>query len=167
MHTRLSVAIVTRNRARLLQKCLQSLIRQNSMPYEILIINNFSQDNTARVVQKYKKKLPIRNFLEKQIGIPYARNRALKEARGEIIAFIDDDCKATPTWVEEIIKAHKKHPNAAAIQGKSVSVPEDSIFACIQNTLYDSWIQKNLLKKNHIFVCDTKNVSFKKKCFRG
>ena len=157
-----SVAIVTRNRAKLLHTCLSSLSKQAVFPEEVLVIDKGSTDQTKKVALSFDKILPVRYIVELQVGIPYARNRALKEAKGKILAFIDDDCEATPTWIEEIVKAHKKYPKVAAILGKSIAEPKNSPFSIIWQHLNTVWIKKNTTNSKQLLTFETQNVSFKK-----
>lgn len=105
----ISVILCTYNRAHLLKKALESLIRQtfNKALYEIIIVNNASTDNTDEVVKDFKDRYPsheIRYVYEKELGLGYARNRGLKCARGDYIAFIDDDAYAKEDWLQKIVE---------------------------------------------------------------
>ena len=102
----LSVAICTYNRAALLNRVLDSLTNQTPSNYEveILIVDNGSTDETSQVVnQRQILDTRIRYVLEREPGIAHARNRALAEARGEYLAFIDDDAWADPEWLENLL----------------------------------------------------------------
>jgi glucosyl-dolichyl phosphate glucuronosyltransferase len=101
----LSLAICTYNRAALLPRALESVARQRlNAEIEILIIDNGSTDNTRDVVASWQRTLPgIRYILEPKPGIAHARNRALKEARGEYLAFIDDDAWADSNWLVNLM----------------------------------------------------------------
>ncbi|MDP2649464.1 MAG: glycosyltransferase [bacterium] len=158
----LSVAIITRNREKLLGDCLISLSKQKVIPKEVIVIDNNSKDNTKKVIMSFKKVLPIRYFLEKKIGTAYSRNRALRKSRGKILAFVDDDCIVNSNWTEETIKAHKRYPKAIAIQGKAYSLPKGRIISAICQKEYDRWIKQNIKNNDQIVVLDTKNASFKK-----
>jgi len=102
----LSVAICTYNRASLLVRALDSVVAQTlpSNTLEILIVDNGSTDETRDLVAKLQRKNPaIRYTIESEPGIAQARNRALNEARGEYLAFIDDDAWADPKWLENLL----------------------------------------------------------------
>jgi len=102
----LSVAICTYNRAALLNRVLDSLANQSPSNYEveILIVDNGSTDGTSQVVnQRQAQDARIRYVVEREPGIAHARNRALAEARGEYLAFIDDDAWADPGWLENLL----------------------------------------------------------------
>lgn len=73
---KISVAIITRNRDKLLNSCLASLKKQTICPDEIVIIDNGSTDNSKNVVGAFNQTLPVRYIYELDIGIPQARNRA-------------------------------------------------------------------------------------------
>ena len=106
-----SIIIPTRNRSNILNECLKGIINQNFFcKMEIIIIDDFSQDNTQRVVFYWKKK-----FEEKKIKLNYVRNSSpkganfsrnigIKIANGEIIVLIDDDILPPPDWLYNLIK---------------------------------------------------------------
>ena len=101
---KISVIIPTRNRANNLKSCLCSLSKQTTKPYEIVVCDNASKDNTQSIVEKFNKKLNIKYVYEENIGISSTRNTAIRASSGEIIAFIDDDCTTHKDWIEKIIK---------------------------------------------------------------
>lgn len=110
----ISVVVCTYNRCDLLEKVMKTLTNQ-TLPrdkFEILIIDNNSKDNTpavATLLIKENPKISIRYLLETKQGLSHARNRGWKEAKGEYVAYIDDDCKAPEKWLEvayQIIKDH-------------------------------------------------------------
>ncbi|MBU4017516.1 glycosyltransferase [Patescibacteria group bacterium] len=125
-----SVAICTYNRSKYLQTCLDSLAHQENVDpkdYELLIIDNNSTDNTKDITTGYINKYPsikIRYHLEQKIGLSHARNKAIKEARGKYIAYIDDDGIAYPDWIYQIIEFTRRHPHIMAFGGPSYRYAE-------------------------------------------
>ncbi len=102
-----SVVVCTYNRAKLLIKNLNSLANQSIEKtfFEVIVVDNNSTDKTTEVTQEYCKKYNnFRYILETKLGLSNARNRGWEEAKGEYIAYIDDDAKAEICWVENIIK---------------------------------------------------------------
>ena len=102
----LSLAICTYNRALLLPRALDSVAGQKRAPqeFEILVVDNGSTDQTREVVAHYQlQDSRIRYVVEPNPGIAQARNRALAEARGEYLAFIDDDAWADPDWLTNLL----------------------------------------------------------------
>ena len=104
----LSVIVCTYNGEMVLASCLSSLINQ-SFPkdkYEILVIDNNSSDNSFKIANEYQSKYNIVHvFHELILGASNARNRGIFEARGNYIAFIDDDAKAKNDWCSNIVSA--------------------------------------------------------------
>jgi O-antigen biosynthesis protein len=88
-----TAAICTRHRTVQLRRALASLGAQSEAPLEVLVIDNApDSDETQRVVEC---EFPsVRCVREPRQGLDFARNRALTEARGEIVAFLDDDAVA-------------------------------------------------------------------------
>ena len=89
--------------------------------FELLIVDNNSSDETASVVCQWQKKSikPIRYVCEKSSGIAYARNRALKEAQTNYIAFVDDDAWPESDWLAELFRALSTAPEKpACVVGK-------------------------------------------------
>ncbi len=118
-----TVSIQTYNHAKTLAITLESLRTLRcpmGIDYEILIVNNNSTDNTADVIQRYVKLLAprLRSVFESKQGLSHARNRALQEAMGEIVCFIDDDVKVDPGWLEAVSAAFIKY-SAAVVGGRS------------------------------------------------
>ena len=112
IHPELSIAVCTYNRAKMLAQCLQSLFAQ-SLPknkYEVLVIDNNSSDTTAILVKQLSKKskYPLHYFFEKRQGISYARNCAIKNAKGKYLAYIDDDEIAPSHWAKTIFNCFKQ-----------------------------------------------------------
>jgi glycosyltransferase involved in cell wall biosynthesis len=99
-----SVAICTRDRAETIGATLQSLERQTYRNIEVLVVDNTpSSDATERLV---RAAFPYARYIhEPRRGLNHARNRAVAEAHGPIIAFIDDDAIADPAWVDALIAA--------------------------------------------------------------
>jgi glycosyltransferase involved in cell wall biosynthesis len=103
---RVTVAICTYRRSALLRQTLEGLVRRDYPPeaLEILVIDNNSPDDTRAVVASFAGCTPApRWILETQQGLDHARNRAVAEATGEIIAFGDDDILIGPDWVRQLV----------------------------------------------------------------
>jgi glycosyltransferase involved in cell wall biosynthesis len=115
----LTVAICTRNNPQDLAVCLKSLesIRQqeSSIPFEILVVDNGSSDSRTReLVLSWPD---VRYVMEPKPGLNFARNRALREAYGDIIAYLDDDVRADPSWLKGLMKSVNRHADAAGFTG--------------------------------------------------
>lgn len=116
----ITVAICTYNRATLLKSTIESLLALRVPPgvaLEILVVDNNSTDDTARVVDDYCARGQVRGIFEEQQGLSNARNRALKDARGEAVAFVDDDVLVDPGWCEALCEGLREFRDAAAFGG--------------------------------------------------
>jgi GT2 family glycosyltransferase len=118
----LTVAICTRNRPELLARCLTSigrLLRPDNPDgghLELLVVDNApSGDSTLHVTQRFSG---VRYVREARPGLDFARNRALHEASGEIIAFLDDDVVVDHRWLIGIQAVLADHPDAVAVTGQ-------------------------------------------------
>jgi glycosyltransferase involved in cell wall biosynthesis len=97
---------------------LRSQIQLELVSWEVLIVDNNSTDNTADIVRDCQSNwLPqcqLRYVFESQQGAAIARRRAIHEANGQIIAFLDDDNLPAPNWVAAAHTFAQTHPNAGA-----------------------------------------------------
>jgi hypothetical protein len=112
-----SVAIVTRNRARLLGLALQSLVEQERPPDQVIVVDNASADQTPAMVNAFAGRLNLKLVREEKIGIPFARNTAMKHCTGDIVALMDDDCVAESGWLKELEIPFLKNPHIGAVGG--------------------------------------------------
>jgi glycosyltransferase involved in cell wall biosynthesis len=121
----ITVAIPTYNGAERLPQLLDRLLEQTgveNLKWEIIIVDNNSSDRTDIVIHNYQKICnsicPLRYFLETKQGAAFARIRAVKEARGELIAFLDDDNLPAPDWLIAAYAFDIEHPQAGAWSGQ-------------------------------------------------
>ncbi len=121
MEIAVTVAIRTYNGAERLSCLLNALQQQNgteAIAWEILIVDNTSRDRTAALVRDYQQAwpltAPLRYCTEPRQGAGYARQRCIQEARGAIVAFLDDDTRPTPHWLAAVVAFGRAHPEAGA-----------------------------------------------------
>jgi glycosyltransferase involved in cell wall biosynthesis len=111
----LTLAICTRNRAARLRRLLEGLTRQHTVdaPWEVLVVDNGSTDGTAAVAAGFAGRLPLRHLCEPCIGLSNARNRAVEEAAGEVIVWVDDDVEVPESWLGAWVDGIRAHPGAS------------------------------------------------------
>jgi len=112
-----SVVVVTKDRPELIGELLESLTRQTLRPDEVLVIDNNSSASYDEALAPYRDRLPLRVVVEATPGIAAARNRGIREATGEIVAFTDDDCRTAPEWLEHLVKPFYRDPHIGAVGG--------------------------------------------------
>src|ERR1700694_1651312 len=100
----LSVCIPTYNRANLLDETLKCVSKQTVKPYEVLIVDNASTDNTKDIVNRYKRYgfKYIQN--KKNIGLLNNINKCITLAKGSHIIFLHSDDLVSPNWYESWTK---------------------------------------------------------------
>jgi len=102
---RITVAVITYNRARFLRETLAALARQDipASEWELLVIDNNSTDDTAQVVTSGgTSQPPPRHIVETKQGLDHGRNRAVAEAQGEVVVLVDDDILMEPDWLARL-----------------------------------------------------------------
>jgi glycosyltransferase involved in cell wall biosynthesis len=87
------------------------------LEWEVVVVDNNSQDGTSAVLESFTSRLPLRHFLETHQGIAHARNRAALEARGDIILWTDDDVQVKPNWLAGYVEAFAEHPECGFFVG--------------------------------------------------
>ena len=122
---RVSVAVCTRDRAADLAECLRSLSELREPPDEVLVIDNApATQATARLVAV---RFPqFRYICEETPGLDHARNRAIREASGEIIAFTDDDVVVDPDWTAALAAACAADPALGLVTGLIEPVEQET-----------------------------------------
>ncbi len=108
MNPEVSIIICTKNRCDSLKRTLRSIktTRHPSEGLELLIVDNGSTDHTQNVAteEAAEYSFPVRVVCEQETGLSAARNRALEDAKGEILLFTDDDVLVSPDWVCRMIE---------------------------------------------------------------
>lgn len=98
-----TVAVCTRDRAEDLEPCLDALMRLEYPRLDFVVVDNApATDATERLVEFYPR---VRYVREPRPGLDWARNRAIAEARGEVVAYTDDDVIVDPGWAAAIAAA--------------------------------------------------------------
>lgn len=101
----MSVVMVTFNRRALLEEALSALAEQDypSELIDICVVDNASTDGSADLLAQWSARLPLSVIrVDEHIAVAEARNRAVARTTGELIAFTDDDCRATPQWLRSL-----------------------------------------------------------------
>lgn len=118
----ISIIICTFNRAKSLERTLES-IREMAIPqnmvWELIIVDNNSRDKTREIVEKFRVRtdMDVVYVFEEKKGLSNARNSGVRKARGEVIAFTDDDVIVDKHWLANMVKAFDD-TNAVCIGGK-------------------------------------------------
>ncbi len=157
---KVSIHILTKNRAPLLRKALYSVCAQSFGDFEVVIVNDGSTDDTAAVLEEYAQKLPLVIITHGQSrGIIASRQEALLKSAGEYIAILDDDdewidadkLKKQLWWFEQNSKG--------VLVGSAVEYKTDTGSKIVSRPKSDYLIRRTMLLRNNFF---TSTVMFKK-----
>jgi glycosyltransferase involved in cell wall biosynthesis len=125
----ISVVVCTYNRAGPLQRFLARIgelgTPRHDLPWELVVIDNNSSDDTRNVVERMRAQLPmpVAYHFEPRQGLSYARNAALKNARYDILAFTDDDCLFGSDWLQSIAGEFAADASLAILGGRVEAAP--------------------------------------------
>jgi glucosyl-dolichyl phosphate glucuronosyltransferase len=106
----ISIIVCTYNRCKLLRRALTSAMAMTvsgTTVWEILVVDNNSQDQTREVASDFCDRYPdrVRYLFEPTPGKSHALNAGIGAARGDVVAFMDDDVTVEPTWLESLTAA--------------------------------------------------------------
>lgn len=124
------MVVCTFNRCKTLQRTLESF-RDISTPegcsWELILVDNNSKDKTKMVAEEFQEEygLNVEYVFEGNQGLSHARNRGISQARGEIIAFTDDDVIVDRHWLANIEKAFREY-EVSCVGGKILPIWEIS-----------------------------------------
>ncbi|MBQ3544555.1 MAG: glycosyltransferase family 2 protein [Lachnospiraceae bacterium] len=138
---KISIIIPTRNRARYLEKMLDSLLNQtiSKEEFEVIVVDNGSTDVTRAVCFDKKKYFPHFKYVyEKSKGLHAGRNRGFWESKSEYLLFADDDIIGFPTWIEGIMEGFG-YENVGLVGGNVIPKFE---------TTEPEWFQEFVVYKN-------------------
>jgi len=156
-----SIVICTHNRAEALNDlAFKSILKLDYSNYEVVIVDDASTDNTKEIVERYQDKINNLKYIKnnKSKGLCYVRNLGVENSKGEIIAFIDDDCYVDKNWLKEIVKPYLKDKEIMVVGGRSyirdtkrLYNPKNKIYGCnmsfrkkiFDKFLFDNWLYFN------------------------
>lgn len=163
---KISVVIPTYNREESLRKCLRAVTSQDYPDYEVIVVDDGSRKGTrAMVVREFSDLIYLRQ--ETNRGPAAARNRGIRFARGEIIAFTDDDCIPSKDWLSKLAAGFESHPSAGAIGG--LQEPPEEIWRSNPIARYDRYQTRVIyqlgdgVKTGYPMPVGTNNLMMKKR----
>ncbi|HIK08361.1 MAG TPA: glycosyltransferase family 2 protein [Trichormus sp. M33_DOE_039] len=115
----ISAIICTHNRDNYLGAAIDSLLGQDfAGEFEVIVVDNGSSDRTREVTEKRTSDPRLKYIFEPTIGLSVARNTGAKEAKSEILAYLDDDAVASPGWLQVLYDAYQQNLQLAIAGGK-------------------------------------------------
>lgn len=132
---RVSVIVCTRNRAGRLGACLGCIAtsgREAAVRWELVVVDNGSTDGTREFLERWSRAAdhPVVVTTEPRQGLSAARNAGVRAARGELLAFVDDDCLVEHAWMRALTTAHDASPAPDLVGGRvDLDDPADAAVA--------------------------------------
>jgi GT2 family glycosyltransferase len=132
-----SVVVPTYRRPRQLRACIEALAAQDLQePWEVVVVDDGSPEPPDPGVESLMAARGWRLIRQANAGPSAARNRGVREARGEFIAFTDDDCLPEPALLETLLRAARDRPNAL-VGGTTVNGLTGDFFASTSQLIVD------------------------------
>ena len=161
-----SVIIPTRNRPRAVESCLDALAAQ-TLPagsFEVIVVDDGSKPPLAVDPKRWAAKFDLKVIRQQNTGPAGARNRGVAEARGEFLAFTDDDCLPTPTWLETLIAALGAN-SEALVGGSTFNGLKGDIFAETSQLLIEMVYEHFNRNPANAYFFASNNMACLKNCF--
>lgn len=143
-----SIIVPTHNRpAQLVDVCLTALTRLDYPRdlYEVIVVNDGGQCFTE-LTKSFRKHLNLKLLSQPHAGPAVARNYGAREAKGEFLAFTDDDCAPARDWLESLAGAFAETPESA-VGGRTVNLLSENLYSTASQMLidylYDHYNQTN------------------------
>lgn len=108
---KVSVIIPTYNRSQYLRNSIDSVLNQSYQDFELIVVDDGSTDDSKEVLSKFNGR--IRYFYQENMGVSAARNKGIREAKGEYIAFLDSDDTWAPEKLEKQMLLFKNKPEVS------------------------------------------------------
>ena len=133
-----SIVIPTYNRPERLASCLQAIARLDYPGdcFEVIVVDDGSKISLDSVVEPFKDKIDLKLLRQENAGPAAARNRGAASARGEFLAFTDDDCQPTADWLTQFAAGFANSPEAM-LGGKTINALADNAFSTASQKLID------------------------------
>ena len=114
-----SVIIVTRDRDALLQQALESIERQTWLHRDVVVVDHAGQESTHALAMRYRAQYRA----ARRETLAAARQMGVDAVRGDLVAFLDDDCVAEPGWLRALVTGLSAEPRLAGMQGRTEARP--------------------------------------------
>jgi len=150
----ISIILSTHNGANRLSDLFDSFCDQNDLSlinFEFIAVDNGSNDETCNIIKGYCIRFPWLKYVkEGNLGINYARNRGILEAKGDVVIFVDDDISFSKEWLSAYQELFDSKPDALVAGGRVSCILPDGV-------MVPSWLQ---LKGDYSFPYITFSVEY-------
>ncbi len=164
---KVSVIIPTYNRPYLLRRALASVAAQTFKNFEILVVQNGEFHQSESVVEGFRRMgLPIRYLYEKKANAANARNIGILNAKGEYIAFLDDDDEWLPSKLERQVRVFDENRELGLVACRGLWMDESGVLIDeIPTSFFEEEITFKTFVKKECVIYSLSSVLIKRKCF--
>src|SRR5262245_245410 len=138
MPPRISIVVPTCNRPNELKRCLTALAAQDLPPadFEVLVVDDGSRESAEVVTAQVRSCTTVRLLRQENAGPAIARNLGAQHARGEFLAFTDDDCEPAPNWLRALLERLRANPRAL-VGGRTINALVTNKYSATSQLLID------------------------------
>ncbi len=152
---KISIIITTKNEEGNIGTLLTSLIDQE-MPFEIVVVDSFSNDRTLEIAESFKDRLDELYIYQYESTPGGGKNYGIEKSKGECVAFIDADCTASPLWLKSLRESAEEHEIVAGTT-INVSTSKFDVSSSAKTRFYwdekdVTWPGCNLLHNKRTFL---------------
>jgi glycosyltransferase involved in cell wall biosynthesis len=162
-----SIIVPTFNRPYPLTHCLQSLARQDypQHRFEVIVVDDGSESSTEAVVSSFSNRLNITLIPQTHSGPAIARNTGAAHAKGELLAFTDDDCIPIPNWLRVLAMRFAETPDDM-IGGRILNVLLDNLYSAASHSLIEYLYSYYNVKSDQVRFFTSNNLALTADRFR-
>lgn len=120
-----SALVCTRNRGASIVPTVRSILGNEHVSFELIVVDQSSNDDTARAIEQFQENPRLRYVRSNTVGLGVAHNVGLADAKADIVAMTDDDCEVDNIWMQEIAAVFAQNPRVAVVYCNVVPVLAD------------------------------------------
>lgn len=120
-----TVVVATRNRGGRVRATVASVLDGDYRRATVCVVDQSDDQVTERALQEFGTDPRVRYVRSRAVGLARARNLGIQQARDDVIAFTDDDCRATPGWLGPLVRALAADPDIGVVFGNVLAGPHD------------------------------------------
>jgi glycosyltransferase involved in cell wall biosynthesis len=121
----ITAVICTRNRGDRIVATVNSILANTHPNFELLIVDQSTNDVTKEALQLFLQLPHVRYIRSNTVGAGHSRQIGLLQAKGDIVAFTDDDCTVPPEWLTTLATIFESEPSVGVVYGNVLAAPHD------------------------------------------
>jgi GT2 family glycosyltransferase len=120
----ISVTLVTYNSRRYVRRCLEALLAQKGVPFDVTVVDNASEDGTANLLAAFERRVRV-IYNDRNVGFAAAQNQAIAATSGDWVLALNPDVLMSNGFLRRLADAAEIDPGAGAVCGKLLSIGPD------------------------------------------